>query len=214
LAVLVSRSGNDDEAAATLQEGECLTGPEGVVVKTLGITNYNYGGVVVFLGLAVPTLAAGFLAWAWLSGEIAAEVEADRSRIWLVVVFHLLAVVASVALLLPMLYAVLWVELGDGLLVGRLLWVEGFGVSAVQGIHFEDERSIVEMGIPGVGLPIGTHRILVMQVLGEGAVRVKVNRRQDDKSSSGGTTTGPAEWNTTLGRDRTEHGPRNTTGTG
>jgi hypothetical protein len=181
LAFRASRSGNDDEVAVPLQKGECRTGPEGGAVKTLRITNYNYGGLVVFLGLAVPTSAAGFLGWAWLSGNIAAEVEADRSKIWIVVLFHLLAVAASLVLLLPMLYAVLWVELGNTLRVRRLLWVQVFGVSAVQGISFEDERSIVELGIPGVGLPIGTHRILVIQLLGEGAVRVKVNPRQADE---------------------------------
>jgi hypothetical protein len=181
LTVRASRSGNDDEVAATLQKGECLTGPEGVAVKSLRITNYNYGGMIIFLGLAVPTLAAGFLGWAWLSGNIAAEVEADWSKVWIVVLFHLLAVAASLVLLLPMLYAVLWVELGDTLRVRRLLGVQVFGVWAVQSISFEDERSIVELGIPGVGLPIGTHRILVIQLPGEGAVRVKVNPRQEDE---------------------------------
>jgi hypothetical protein len=152
-----------------------------VAVKTLRITNYNYGGMVVFLGLAVPILVWSFLGWAWLSGEVSAEVEADRSRIWVVLVFHLFAIMASLALLLPMLYAVLWIELGDTLVVRRLLGVQVFGVSAVQEIQFEDEQSVVETAIPGVGLPIGTHRILVIQVLGEGTVRVKVNPKQEDE---------------------------------
>jgi hypothetical protein len=80
---------------------------------------------------------------------------------------------------LALIEPVLWMEIGEQLRYRKLGGVQTRKWSDVHEMIFEDEQSKVMTKIPGVAIPIGSHRVLVIMLNDGSQLRVKVTSAQE-----------------------------------
>lgn len=155
----------------------------------LKITNYNYAGVPIFLGLVVGPPAVGWFAWLWLSGRMAEDLHDVSDWIGAVGGTVLLVGLCVFAFVYALGWAVLWAQLGQRVVVRYLLATRTYDWDELAELEFEHEEErlpLIRNPVPGAGpiasVKVGGSRFLVLARRdGKRLGRLLLDRRQDYK---------------------------------
>ena len=142
------------------------------------IGNWNYAGVPLFLGLGVFPAFLGLLAWGVLTGKFTTKT-GETDLVFLICIGGSVTFGAILMLYHALTYPVLWIEFGDRITYRNPLLKRSHEWSDISSLYFEDEQSKVKTKLPGVAIPLGKHRILVVILRNKKDLRVKVNDAQE-----------------------------------
>jgi hypothetical protein len=146
--------------------------------NSIKISNWNYAGAPLFLGLVVAPLmlAVPFLLFSngWPTDRHGQPMD------WPIVgILVLMFVGGGIALIYNAFTSpVLWISLGETLRYRKTLGVHEREWRDVKSVRFRLEQSQMPTKLPGVGIPLGVHRIFVLRLEDGSELSAKVSDKQ------------------------------------
>jgi hypothetical protein len=144
------------------------------------ISNWNYSGGPLVMGFVAAPVLIVLLVGVFLTGGMK---DKSGAADWVTTVLLGSLLIAGSAAMIHYAFtqAVLWVELGEELRYRQVLGERTRPWSDVAAIRFEDEQSRVKTKVPGVAIPLGTHRVLVVTFHDGKHLRIKVTHQHEQR---------------------------------
>jgi hypothetical protein len=149
---------------------------------TIRISNLNYAGFQLFLGFVVAPIMIVALIAVFVGGGMKDQAGQTNWPVT-IVIGGMLFGGSLVLLFVALAKAILWIEMDDEIRYRTVAKTMVASWASVATLRFEEEQSRLGIGrgISKIGVPLGRHQILVIELSNGQELRAKVTREQEER---------------------------------